>query len=115
MEEKKTFKEKLNNLTEEVKRKSYEVVDWFGRNKEAIVIVVPVLCGSFVELTKVITRKSNIREEKRLKDRYIYDPSKRHYYELRKKPSNRDWIEIDERIDRGEPLRQILIDMRLLR
>lgn len=115
MEEKKTMKEKLEEMKKWLWYKYDDGKRWVIRNKEALVIVAPVLISGVVEIVKVSTKRGNIREERRLKDMYIYDSSNRHYYELRRKLKSKEWIQIDERRSHGEPLYQILQDMRVLK
>lgn len=100
------------------KRFKYEydtVKNWCYQNKEFIIVFGPIIFGGLMEIIKITTKSTNINEEKRLKERYIYDHSMGHYYELRRKPKKSEWIQIDQRKRNGESLGWILNDMRLLK
>jgi len=100
---------------EKAKAKYNATKDWCKDNKEMICVFGPVIVGSCIEIMKMLTKRSIVNEERRLKDNYIYDSSNRHYYELVRKPKSYEWVEIDERRSLGEPLGEILQDMRLLK
>ena len=53
--------------------------------------------------------------EEQLKTKMIYDPSRGFYYELKKKLSNAQRIEIARRRNQGEDLARILLDMNVLK
>ncbi len=119
VEEKKTFKERFEDTKTEVKWKAHLACEWCKENKEFIEKIVPVMApvviGSIVEIAKIATRQRSINEEKALKDRYIYDRSNGHYYELRRKLKTSEWLQIEQRKQNGESLGWILNDMRLLK
>lgn len=56
----------------------------------------------------------NNREATQLKMR-CYDPSKGHYYYLKRELTNKEWLMIDKRRDAGEKLPDILEEMRVLK
>ena len=70
--------------------------------------------GGVMGLIKRHDRHQMIKEQQRLKDEYIYDRSLGRYIKMRKKPSTSEALEIERRKHNGEPLGQILADMRLL-
>ena len=109
------WKLKWENLKNDTKRKYHETVDWCKDNREASIVLGTVLVKGMVEMIKITTRTGRIREEQRLKDRYIYDHSSGHYYELKRKLRSSEWIEIDLRKRNGESLGMILRDMRVLK
>lgn len=115
MNEKKTFKEWFDEKQGMAKWKLHNAVEWCRDHKEVIVVFGPVLIGSVAEMAKILTKKQTINEEKALKDRYIYDSSTRHYYELKRKPKNSEWLQIDQRVTNGEMLGWVLNDMKLLK
>lgn len=104
---KKSFKEK-------VKEKAQKVKNWGAEHKDVLVVFVPLLISSGVELIKISKRDKTIKEDRRLKENYIYDRSAGHYYELKRKPTNREWIMIDEG-KRNENLGIVLSEMNLLK
>lgn len=104
---------------EDLKQKAKDAYEsgktWAKENKETLVVFGPVLVGSLVEMVKVASRRSTIRENKRLKDNYIYDRSAGHYYETKRKLKNKEWLQVDERHNNGESYGEILSDMGLLK
>lgn len=114
-ENKRTFNDRWDDTKAWFGRTKEKVHVWIGKNKEVIRIAVPVLIGSGLELVKVLVKRNNLNKEEKLKTNFIYDPRKRHYYELKRKPKTKQWIEIDRRSDNGERLGDILQDMRLLK
>lgn len=115
MEEKKTLKDYLGGCSDWVKWKIHLVCDWCKDHKEAIIVFGPVIAGGIIEIVKISTKRHTVNEEKALKERYIYDRSAGHYYEVRRKPKNSEWLQIEQRRENGEPLGWILNDMRLLK
>lgn len=115
MEEKVVKIETYGSWKSKAKRRFEDVKDYCSEHKEVVIALAPCVIGGAVEMVKVIARKGNINEEKRLKDNYIYDRSAGHYYELRRKPKNSEWVQIDHRKQLGESLGDILNDMRLLK
>lgn len=98
-----------------MKNRKTDVECFWEENKEAIVAITPPLIGGAVMLGKIISKHNAIKAEQFLKDRKIYDPRMGHYYDLRKKPTQLQWTEIDERYRSGEGYGQILKDMGLLK
>ncbi len=111
----KTLKERFEETKERAKWKACLAKEWCIRNKEAIIVLGPVIAGGVVEVVKISTKRRTIKEEKALKERYIYDHSTGHYYEMRRKPKNSELLQIDQRKREGESLGWILNDMRLLK
>lgn len=107
--------EKKMETKEFVKTKLDNSVEWCKNHKSEILRILPVLINGTIEIIKVLVKKDNLREERRLKDNYIYDRNMGHYYELKHKPTSSEWIQIDQRKDEGEPLRCILQDMNVLK
>lgn len=54
-------------------------------------------------------------KEQQMKDLYCYDRSQGHYWQLKRKLSNSDWVKINERRSAGETLANILADMNVLK
>lgn len=115
MREKTKFEIKIEEMVEKAKEKAGKAYTWAKDNKETLYVIVPVLATSGVELIKIILRSGNVKEQKELKDLYVYDRRSGHYYQLKRKLKNREWIEFDERKNRGENVAQILQDMRVLK
>ena len=71
--------------------------------------------GGIIEIAKISTKRYTVNEEKALKERYIYDRSTGHYYEMKRKPKSSEWLQIEQRKQNGETLGWILNDMKLLK
>lgn len=115
MEEKKTLKEWLEERSEWAKWKAHAMAEWCKQHKEAIIVFGPVIMGGIIEIAKISTKKNTVNEEKALKERYIYDRSAGHYFELKRKLKSSEWLQIEQRKNNGESLGYILADMRLLK
>lgn len=102
-----TLKEKVSTLWWSAKQWAKD------HPKEAATIVVGSL-AAFGQITKGIGRIAESHEERIRREKSIYDHKKGHYYELRRKPSNKEWSEIDRRHEEGETYSSILVSMRLI-
>ena len=97
------------------KNRKTDIQCFWAENKEEIVTLAPVLIGGGLAVGKAISKHNAIKAERILKDRKIYDPRMGHYYEMRKKPTDMQWTEIDRRFRNGEGYGDILRDMGLLK
>lgn len=97
----------------EARRK--KVLDWWEDNKAAVIVVVPIAGSILAKGIQVLGKQVNLRMEERNKDRRLYDTSLGHYWELRRKLNNRDWVQINRRRNMGESLGDILDEMRVLK
>lgn len=94
------------------KKSQFEI--WWSRNKDWAVVAIPISASALGTGIKYVLRARNIKREENLKYRTYWDPSRYHHWELKRKPSNKERLEIDRRKDLGEPLGQILLDMNLI-
>lgn len=69
---------------------------WCFENKEVIIALAPTMIAGSIELIKIAAKKGYVAEEKRLKDMYVYDRANGHYYELCRKPTNKEWLTFEE-------------------
>lgn len=112
----KTIRERFDDFKTGMRNKWYRTCDWCRANQEVLVLTVPIAVGGAFELAKTIVKSKSTSDEKALKERYIYDRSNGHYYECKRKIKNHEWAEIDARHSiSGEPIGNILQDMRLLK
>ena len=107
--------EKIMKVKEAVYTAAYNTKVWCSENKEIVVALGPSMIGLTVELIKMSVKKGYLNEEKRLKNNYIYDRDHGHFYELRRKPTNKEWIAIDQAKDLQAPLSVVLSELGLLR
>lgn len=104
---------------EEVKSKlyqaEYKMKNWYYRNRSWVDPTVSVCLAAAPFVIRFVTKRTNLAKEQNLKDKYIYDRSHGHYWELRRKLSTPELLEIDRRKDKGESLVDILESMRVLK
>lgn len=115
MEEKKMFKEWFNERREWAKLKLVCAAEWCKDHKEAIIVFGPMIMGGIIEIAKISTKRHTVNEEKALKERYVYDRSAGHYFELKRQPKSSEWLQIEQRKMNGETLGTILNDMGILK
>lgn len=106
VEPKETIKQKLM-------RKKAEAGAWIKDHKKEILVWGPLVVTSSLEIVKILAKKGNIQAEKDLKDLYIYDSKFRHYNQLIRKPTASELRQIDNRMNDGEIMSDILADMGL--
>ena len=102
------FRNWLDDTKEKLKR-------FWDENRDYIVILVPVVVATGEKAIKSIASNHRLVEERNLKERFIYDMSLKCYYELKRKPTPKEYLEIDRRKKNGESLGVILDSMRLLK
>ena len=98
-----------------VREKVQAAKDFVTDNKEVLVIALPAFWSLQAMAIKSVGKAINLRKEEHLKNEYCYDRSLGHYWELRRKLTNREWLEIDERKKNGEKLSDILKSLRVLK
>lgn len=111
------FRKELNRraFCEKVKGAGYKVQDFIERNKELLIVMVPVVISGLVTVSKVVVKRGNLNKEQQLKEEYCYDRSLGHYWALKRSLSNKEWLEIDKRKRNGEKLSDILSEMKVLK
>lgn len=113
-------------MKEKIRIKKWEINNWVqdkvwrakmfaNQHEEAIIILGPAVLGIGGKLVTSATRQSRIRGEKNLKERFMYDRRLGGYLEMRRKPTQNEYLEIDRRRRNGESLPQILSSMKLLK
>lgn len=97
---------------EELRRKAS---DWWEENKVYVMVAVPVAAGVLKKAIGAFNRHHTAKIEERNKDLRLYDTSLGHYWELRRKLCNDDWVAINRRRNRGESLGEILESLHVLK
>ena len=97
---------------EEAKRK---VFGWCDRNKEWLIPLVPLVIGGGVATVKIAGKHANLNKEKNVKELFCYDRSLGHYWALKRRLTNAEWIDIDKRKAAGERLADILDELKVLK
>lgn len=98
-----------------LKNKKAEAECWWRENKEVVMVVAPPLIGIATLGIRSLAKHHNLKMTEELKTKYVYDPSRGFYYELKKKLTNSQRVEIARRRNCGEDLAQILMDMNVLK
>lgn len=114
-EDKIRYKENLEILKERVKTKYRQAKIWVQENQQMAIVIATMASGAIVEMIKISSKSRTVKEERALKERFIYDRGSGHYYELRRQPKQSEWLMIEQRKLNGESLGMILQDMRLLK
>ena len=104
----------LQKFKSKVHTKAVRAKEWVCANKQGLMFVVPAALGSLSTVIRVVGKRANLHKEQEFKDCYVYDRSLGHYFELRRKLTNKEWSAIDARKANGERLADILNDLKVL-
>ena len=105
---------KWEQFKAKVKDKKDRTVDWCKEHTEEAVTLACITVGGIYKISKELYKRNQIKQERALKDNYIYDRSMGHYWKCRRKPSTNEYLEIERRKNAGESLGSILTSMKLL-
>ena len=105
----------VTDKKEQAERKARAALAWANTNREFLIVVSPVVIGGSVKLTQLMLRRHNLNLETQHRELYVYDRSLGHYWQLRRKLSNNEWVTIEMRRKGGESLASILSGMKLLK
>ena len=101
---------------QKLEEKFYAAKEWAKENKDVVIAVAPSLIMGAVEVIKILAKKGYVSEEKKFRTKYVYDRDNGHYYELKRRPSNTEWLLIDQRKEVSDiPLGVVLDNMGLLK
>lgn len=92
-----------------------KVKEWWDDNKQYVAIVLPVVGGFAAKGIQVLGKRHNLKLEEKNKDYRCYDASLGHYWELKRKLTNDEWVYIDRRKNNGERLSDILDELKVLK
>lgn len=116
--EKETFIDKAKKAASDVKDAvcdtARDIRDWCVNNKEAAVILIPVVAKCTFSAIRQVRRAHQNKEAEELKTLYVYDRSLGRYWRLRRPMSVSEQLEFERRKRAGEPIGEILGSMRLL-
>lgn len=110
--------QKKRERKERFNKKLNDTAKWVGNNKEALAVIIPVVGVSIkggAKIIKSLSRNAALKQERYLKENFIYDRSLGRHLELRKPLSHEQMKSILERKENGEKLASILQKMNLLR
>ena len=109
------IKTKLGQAKWRAKGAVHKARVWAEQNPDKAALIASGTIAAAQYIGKAVIKDyRNNREATQLKLR-CYDPSKGHYYYLKRELSNKEWLMIDKRRDAGEKLPDILEDMRVLK
>ena len=111
----KIIKPKFDNMKQRVSYYWGRFCDWCCRHKDVLIVIVPAAISGIVGISNVVAKQSRHKDEKRLKDRMVYDRQLGAYLETRRKLRNDELVYINRRHKEGETIADILDDMRLLK
>lgn len=108
------------DITKELKRAKWKqrfnkAQTWWKDNRQYVMVVAPIVGVLAGKGIKAVSRYSSLRAQERIRDLRCYDASLGHYWELRRKLSNEDWLFINRQKSRGKPLGDILRDLNVLK
>jgi hypothetical protein len=104
-----------NRFKEKIAAKIQEGKEWVIRNKTTLIALTPVIVGGAATIAKVTGKHINLRKEESVKNLYCYDRSLGHYWRLKRTLSNKEWVSIDQRKNKGERLADILSELKVLK
>lgn len=98
-----------------VRQRCNDVRNFYVRNKDLVIVAVPVIGSGLAFLVKSGIKHANLKKQQDVKELYCYDRSLGHYWALRRELTNKEWIEIDRRKRSGEKLADILSELKVLK
>lgn len=110
-------KAKRREFLNKVKSKGRSALDWIDIHREetiAIAAGVTAVGGVTAKAIKGHNKKKALAEERDLKELYVYDRRLGHYWKVRRKLTNSEWLEVDRRVREGQRMADVLSDLRLL-
>ena len=105
------------DITKEIRHRErmMKLKQWWDDNKQYVAIVAPIVGVLLGKGVRAASKAHSLHMEEKLKDLRCYDASIGHYWELRRKLSNDDWLYINRRKAHGETLGAILRDLNVLK
>ena len=100
---------------EKWRKRMQSAKEWWDDNKQYAVVIIPALGYGIGKGIKILGRHHNLKLEEKNKDMRCYDASLGHYWELKRKLTNDEWVYIDRRKKNGERLSDILEELRVLK
>lgn len=113
-----TAKQRAKEILTEVGRKTKAALSsgwqFVKENREDLVVLVPLGVAAVTGLKKA-TQKTTVDSERYRIDHTYYDPHTGRHWELKRKMTNYERMELEERQAAGELTGHILRDMRILK
>lgn len=105
----------VERLKFEAQMRFEELKEWAAEHKDMIVILTPICIKGVTMIIRVAAQYANTKKKETIKNEYCYDRSLGHYWKLRRKLTNEEWLEIDRRRKSGERLSDILTQLNVLK
>jgi hypothetical protein len=112
---KEVIRNKLEQAKWRVKGDILKVKVWAEQNPEKAVAIASTGVAVAQYFGKTALKDIRTNREAAMLKRRCYDPSKGHYYYLKRELTNQEWLMIDKRRDAGEKLPDILEEMKVLK
>lgn len=106
---------KFERFKFEMQMRLQELKEWVTEHKDVIVILTPICIKGVTMIIRVAAQYANTKKKETIKNEYCYDRSLGHYWKLRRKLTNEEWLEIDRRRKSGERLSDILMQLNVLK
>lgn len=97
------------------KNRATDVTEFYENNKGLCFICIPLLIKGGFDIIKGITRTHNLQIEEKMKDLLVYDNRLGHYWELRRKLTNDEWLSVQDRVKAGERIGDVLRELHVLK
>lgn len=111
--------EQDEKLWAKIKRKArqakMDAQEWYTTHKLEVLIFGPLIIGIGTTLLRFGCKQISMNREQNLKDLYVYDRVLGHYWKLRRKLTNQEWLAVEARKKAGEDLGKILEDLNALK
>ncbi len=107
-------KEKAKNVVNEVSEKTAEAIQWGIDNPETVIAIIGAT-AALVKASQSLVVNHRVRVERNRIDHTYYDPSTGFHWDLCRKATNTDRMQIQARKAKGEDMYHILRDLRLIK
>lgn len=113
--DKEAIKTKIEQAKWRARSAALKAEKWAKENPEKALAIASGGIAVAQYVGKAAIKDYHVNKEAKLLKTRCYDPSKGHYYYLKRELTNKEWLMIDKRRDAGEKLPDILEDMRVLK
>lgn len=107
---KKHYKIDVNGIKNDISSKINSILTYAADHPELVTAATALILGSRQILRSLIV-SHRVNKENRRKDYTLYDPHTGFHYQLCRKLTNNDYVEISRRQALGEPMHDILWDI----
>lgn len=108
-------KNRFYNYKLKIRLKLHKARMFYHAHKEPILAISPVVIGGGIKLVRYLAKQNTIKKKKDVKDRYIYDRSEGHYWELRRPLRSDEWTYISRQRNYGRKYADILSELGVLK